>query len=398
MKIFVIASTEYEANMPDLFLMDAESNYYGVSQNSYASWHKFPKSIDHWMNAEGSDAGRFFNIDEVDIPTDQVEEFDRITKEYERLDAETPRFELTYPAQKDYKTKKAYQEACDDFETQHSEWCKTSGIQKYMSAKNELWEQRTRLFCSFSKKVRKAISDNNYIKQDIEIIDRLDAKLQDLYNRFEEYNLHQMEGEEVSFEDYVNGMTYEPGFFRWLFDDEDLLDYEIGDQKIWELFLMMVKRESVEPIRDRAIKEVKNWEDDYLTELLIRSYLNHSHEWIEIETDGTIHEAEEADNNTTHWIDYPNKEVANIYNIHMESAEACNTEVCILYRDFEKMDKESFIDRHSLEEWEYVNDTDFKEAVIDELHCNSVFEDDVREEIVENIRNIEIGYFDDEKN
>lgn len=227
---------------------------------------------------------------------------------------------------------------------------------------------------------------------------KFDAKLQDLYNRFEEYNFHQMDGEEVSFEDYVNGMTYEPGFFRWLFDDEDLLDYEVGDPQAWEQFMEMVKRESVEPIRDRAIKEVKNWEDDYLTELIFRSYLNHSHEWIEIETNGTIHEAEEADNNTTHWIDYPNKEVANIYNIHMESAEACNTEVCILYRDFEKMDKESFIDRHSLEEWEYVNDTDFKEAVIEELHCNSVFEDDVREEIVENIRNIKIGYFDDEKN
>ena len=164
MKIFVIASTEYEANMPDLFLMDAEGNYYGVSQHSYARWHNFPKSIDHWMNAEGSDAGRYFNIDEVELPTDKVEEFDRITKEYERLDADTPKFELTYPVRSDYKTKKAYQEATDDFMMKHDEWCKTSGIQRYMTAKSDLWRQRTRLFCSFSEKVHEAISDNDHIK------------------------------------------------------------------------------------------------------------------------------------------------------------------------------------------------------------------------------------------
>lgn len=34
MKIYVIASTEYEANMPDLFLMDENGIYYGVSEHS----------------------------------------------------------------------------------------------------------------------------------------------------------------------------------------------------------------------------------------------------------------------------------------------------------------------------------------------------------------------------
>lgn len=123
MKIFVIASTEYEANMPDLFLMDEGGNYYGVSEHSYPKWHKFPKSIDYWRNAEGSDAGRWFNIDEVELSAELVEEFDKLTKVYE----ETPPTE--------------------------------------MLKRRELWRQRTVLFCTFSKKVTEAISDNDNIKR-----------------------------------------------------------------------------------------------------------------------------------------------------------------------------------------------------------------------------------------
>ena len=164
MKIFVIASTEYEANMPDLFLMDAEGNYYGVNHNSYVIFHKYPKSIDYWRHAEGSDAGRYFNIDEVELPADKVEEFNRITKEYERLDAETPTFERTYPIRSEYKTKKAYNEAVNDFMAAHDEWCKMSNIGYYVNTKRDLWKQRTELFCTFSRKVYDAISDNDNIK------------------------------------------------------------------------------------------------------------------------------------------------------------------------------------------------------------------------------------------
>lgn len=165
MKIYVIASTEYEANMPDLFLMDNDGNYYGVGKNSYARWQNFPKGIGHWMSAEGSDIDRRFNIEEVELPSDKVEEFDRITKEYAKLDDETPRFELFYPVLSEYKTKKAYQQAVDEFNEKHKEWCESSNIRHYMAAKDELWRQRTTLFCTFSQKVYDAISDNDYIKR-----------------------------------------------------------------------------------------------------------------------------------------------------------------------------------------------------------------------------------------
>lgn len=163
-KVYVIASTEYEANMPDLFLMDQEGNYYGVTHNSYACWHDYPKSIEHWFVAEGSDKGRYFNIDEVELTQAQVDEFDRITKEYARLDAETPTFDLQYPVSKEYKTKKAYNQAVNDFIAAHEEWCKKSNISYYINTKRDLWKQRTLLFITFSQKVYEAIKDNDNIK------------------------------------------------------------------------------------------------------------------------------------------------------------------------------------------------------------------------------------------
>ena len=106
--------------MPDLFIMNDNGEYFGVSGHSYAAWHNYPKSINYWMGAEGSDAGRYFNIDEVELTQAQVDEFDRITKEYARLDAETPTFELQYPVSRDYKTKKAYNQAVNDFMAAHA--------------------------------------------------------------------------------------------------------------------------------------------------------------------------------------------------------------------------------------------------------------------------------------
>ena len=163
-KVYVIASSEYEANMPDLFLMDDDGNYYGVSNHSYADWHNYPKSINYWMGAEGSDAGRYFNIDEVELTQAQVDEFDRITKEYVRLAAETPTFELRYPASEDYKTKKAYNQAVNDYMVAHKEWCEKSNIAYYVNTKTDLWKQRTKLFTTFSQKVYEAIKDNHCIK------------------------------------------------------------------------------------------------------------------------------------------------------------------------------------------------------------------------------------------
>lgn len=165
-KFYVIASNEYEANMPDLFVMDADGNYYGVSDHSYARWHNFPKSIDHWMNIEGSDSGRYFIIDEVELPTSQVVQFEILTAEYCKLDAETPKFGEEYPNRifGGFKTKKAYDQAVETYMEHYREWCEASNIGEYISRKNELWKARILLFITFSKNVYEAIKDNDNIK------------------------------------------------------------------------------------------------------------------------------------------------------------------------------------------------------------------------------------------
>ena len=163
-KVYVIASTEYEANMPDLFLMDQEGIYYGVTHNSYACWHDYPKSIEHWFDAEGSDKGRYFNIDEVELPVEQIEKFDAITKEYEQLSDSMPTFEHEYPFPSQYKTKKAYWEACEEHVKKYKEWLEENNIPEYNMRKSALWTERTKLFCTFSSKVYEAIKDNDPIK------------------------------------------------------------------------------------------------------------------------------------------------------------------------------------------------------------------------------------------
>lgn len=166
-KFFVIASSEYEANMPDLFVMDAAGDYYGVSDHSYARWHNFPKDVDHWRNAEGSDAGRYFIIDEVELPVAQVVRFEILTAEYCELDAETPKFGEEYPNRifGGFKSKKAYDQAVADYMAHYKIWCEASNIGEYVSRKNELWKARTLLFITFSKKVYEAIKDNDCIKR-----------------------------------------------------------------------------------------------------------------------------------------------------------------------------------------------------------------------------------------
>lgn len=163
-KVYVIASTEYEANMPDTFLMDEMGNYYGVTHNSYACWHNYPKSIEHWIDAEGSDKGRYFNIDEVELPVEQIEKFDALTKEYEQVLDSVPTFEHKYPYRSEYKTKKAYMEAADEHVKKYREYIKANNIVEKNKRISELWTERVQLFCSFSSKVFKAIKDNDPIK------------------------------------------------------------------------------------------------------------------------------------------------------------------------------------------------------------------------------------------
>lgn len=149
--------------------------------------------------------------------------------------------------------------------------------------------------------------------------------------------------------------------------------------------------------RQRALDTVYEWDVDDLDDMVVRAHDMHTHQWVECEPDGTVHETEEADNNTSHWIDYPNKEVASIYEICQESAEHCNCEICTMYRWFADEDEEEFIERYSEEDWNYCNENSLDDAILDfERENDGLTGEAIREQMIDAIKEIEYGYFDDE--
>lgn len=149
--------------------------------------------------------------------------------------------------------------------------------------------------------------------------------------------------------------------------------------------------------RQRALDAVYEWDVDELNDMIVRSHGANSHKWVECMPDGTVHETEEADNNTSHWLDYPNKEVATIYEICQERAGYCNCDICTMYRWFADEDKEEFIERYSEEDWNYCNETSLSDAILDfERENDGLTGEAIREQMIDAIEEIEYGYFDDE--
>lgn len=149
--------------------------------------------------------------------------------------------------------------------------------------------------------------------------------------------------------------------------------------------------------RQRALDAVYEWDVYDLDDMVVRAHDMSTHQWVECEPDGDVHETEEVDNNTSHWIDYPNKEVACIYTICQERAGVCNCDICTMYRHFEDMDKEEFIERYSEDDWNYCNEHSLDDAILDFEHENDgLNREDIREQMVDAIKGIEYGYFDDE--
>lgn len=157
----------------------------------------------------------------------------------------------------------------------------------------------------------------------------------------------------------------------------------------------MTKNDS---LRHKAIAFVESMNDDELNDMVVRFHGGATHQWMEVMPDGTVHETEEAGNNTTHWIKYPTKEVASIYNICSESAEACDCDICTMYRHFKDMDKEEFIERYSENDWEYCNETSLDDAILwFERDNDGLTGGDIREQMIAAIEELEYGYFDDEE-
>lgn len=149
--------------------------------------------------------------------------------------------------------------------------------------------------------------------------------------------------------------------------------------------------------RQRALDTVYEWDVDDLNGMVVRAHSANSHEWVECMPDGTVHDTEEADNNSSHWIDYPNKAVASIYEICAASGAACDCDICTMYRHFEDMDKDEFIVFYSEEDWNYCNENSLDDAILDfERENDGLTGEAIREQMIDAIKEIEYGYFEDE--
>lgn len=68
---YLIISTEYEENLPSIFLFDdGDGRYYGCK--IYPKGRNYPKNIKYWADASCSDEDRFFKIKEVNLTDEQM--------------------------------------------------------------------------------------------------------------------------------------------------------------------------------------------------------------------------------------------------------------------------------------------------------------------------------------
>lgn len=151
-------------------------------------------------------------------------------------------------------------------------------------------------------------------------------------------------------------------------------------------------------IRQQVIEAIENFDRETLRNMAIREHTAQTHQWVEVHPAGDVTEAEEADNNTTHWVTYPDKAVASIYEISKATGEKCNCDACTMYNDYllavKYDDKESFIETYSEEDWEYCKSHTI-EDVLDDYEVLKGIED-IRDEMLEAVEAIQFGYFDDE--
>ena len=151
---------------------------------------------------------------------------------------------------------------------------------------------------------------------------------------------------------------------------------------------------------NRAIAKdnINSFTGKELTEMMIENHLNsRTHKGVEVYPDGEVHVAEEADNNTMHYIDYPNKPVESIYEITSSTGSVCDCDVCAEHGQFLEMDKDEFIREYGEDSYEFWQTTSLEDALADYTHDAGVYEDDIRQDMLNAIDEIEYGYFEDEK-
>jgi hypothetical protein len=107
--------------------------------------------------------------------------------------------------------------------------------------------------------------------------------------------------------------------------------------------------------------------------------------------DGSVHQTEEADMNTRHYIDYPYEEVANVLDIAICQYCDCNACASFIQSTDPDIDDEEFESR-----WGYKRD-DVSSDFAQHLKDYEMYNYDMANISCEEIEEIPYGYFDDEE-
>lgn len=150
----------------------------------------------------------------------------------------------------------------------------------------------------------------------------------------------------------------------------------------------------METIREQVKREIENYKYESLVRFLVKQHTSCTHQWLQVYPDGKICETEEADDYTSHYISYPDKEVACLYDIALSNACYCDCDTCKQYSDIDELDKEDFVYTWGEDIYEYCLHEPFEQGLIDE--CPAGWHLDMIKEMLETLNDIPYGYFDDE--
>lgn len=149
-------------------------------------------------------------------------------------------------------------------------------------------------------------------------------------------------------------------------------------------------------IREQTKQAIENYDYNKINRLIAYTHTSHNSHWIEVHTNGVVSEAEEADNYTRHYIEYPNKPVEELYTFHT-FASVCDCDICTMFRVYDEYSTEEFIEKWGEDNYSWMQDTSLEDAIVEFESNNGYHASDVIEAMLEALNAIPYGYFNDER-
>lgn len=124
------------------------------------------------------------------------------------------------------------------------------------------------------------------------------------------------------------------------------------------------------------------------------SHTGNTHVWLCAGKDGDVWETEEADMQTGHYYDYSHEPIANILDICSCDSGYCDCDACVSWRDLED---DNISDEEFERRWGCERDKkELEYGFASWLRDWDAYYSDYAQDAINNINDIEYGYFDDE--